>query len=194
MHPIRRTRRHRGQRSARLHRPQRDAPNAENPDRRAGKHRSQRCRRARAGETGRVGVRESLEVHVSLDVRAPATVRSLVAPWLRHRVAPDVLDHTQLVLSELVTHGVRYSGASSAAFAVVRIELTRDTVQLDVQDPGRGGVIAPPLPYLERGDRYGLNLVRTLSRRWGTTSVTAGGTRVWAHLARARAPLHRRAH
>jgi hypothetical protein len=146
MHPIRRTRRHRGQRSARLHRPQRDAPNAENPDRRAGKHRSQRCRRARAGETGRVGVRESLEVHVSLDVRAPATVRSLVAPWLRHRVAPDVLDHTQLVLSELVTHGVRYSGASSAAFAVVRIELTRDTVQLDVQDPGRGGVIAPPLP------------------------------------------------
>ena len=138
--------------------------------------------------------RASLEIYVALDVWAPATVRSLVAPWLGDRVAPDVLDDAQLVLSELVTNGVRHSGASAAELAVVRVRLTRHTVRLDVQDPGRGGVIAPPPPNRECGGGFGLNLVQALSRRWGATRVPAGGTRVWAHLAHTPAHVHRRAH
>jgi anti-sigma regulatory factor (Ser/Thr protein kinase) len=197
MHPTRRSRpahRSRGQRSARLHRPRLGAPNAENANRHAAKDRSHRSRGIRARQTGRIGARESLELRVALDVRAPATVRTLVAPWLRDRVAADVLDDTQLVLSELVTSSVRHSGASAADLAVVRVRLTRDTVRLEVQDAGRDGVVALRPPNLACGDGFALNVVRALSQRWGRTRVAAGGTRVWADVARTAAVVHRPAH
>ena len=59
-------------------------------------------------------------------------------------------------------------------------------VRLEVEDPGRGGVIAPRAPDL--GGGFGLNLVQELSERWGLERVAAGGTRVWAQLALASAP------
>jgi anti-sigma regulatory factor (Ser/Thr protein kinase) len=154
------------------------APNAES-------YRPHRHHRVRARETGRVGARESLDVHVPLDARAPATARSLLAPWLRDRVAAAVLDSVQLLLSELLSNSVRHSGASAGDLAVVRVRLTRDTVRLEVEDPGRGGVIAPRPPSLERGDGFGLNVVQALSRRWGPKRAAAGGTRVRAQLSRA---------
>jgi anti-sigma regulatory factor (Ser/Thr protein kinase) len=177
----RRTRGHRRRRHARWRGPKPDAVRAPNAER----DRPHRHRHVRARATGRVGAGESLDVHVPLDARAPATARSLLAPWLRDRVAADVLDSVQLLLSELVSNSVRHSGASAGELAVVRVRLTRDTVRLEVEDPGRGGVIAPRSPNLQRGDGLGLNVVQALSRRWGPKRVAAGGTRVWAQLARA---------
>jgi anti-sigma regulatory factor (Ser/Thr protein kinase) len=177
----RRTRGHRRRRHARLRRSKPGAVRASNAE----SDRPHHDDRVGARETGRMGAGESLDVHVPLDARAPATARSLLAPWLRDRVAADVLDSVQLLLSELMSNSVRHSGASAGDLAVVRVRLTRDTIRLEVEDPGRGGVIAPRSPNLQRGDGYGLNVVQALSRRWGAPKrVAAGGTRVWAQLAR----------
>jgi serine/threonine-protein kinase RsbW len=127
---------------------------------------------------------DALEVCLPLDAQAPGAARSVVGR-LRGRVPALVLDNALLVVSELVTNGVCHSGASDGAI-VVRVALTDTMVRLEVEDPGRGGVIAPRPPDLAGG--FGLTLVQALSERWGLERVAAGGTRVWAQLARASAP------
>jgi anti-sigma regulatory factor (Ser/Thr protein kinase) len=128
---------------------------------------------------------ESLAVRLPLDTRAPGAARLVLAVFLRDRVAPAKLADAQIVMSELVTNSVRHSGASEAA-VMVRAELTRDSIRLDVEDPGREGVVAPRRPDHAVGGGFGLNLVQTLGERWGFERRAAGGTRVWAQLARGR--------
>src|SRR3954464_13973247 len=84
----------------------------------------------------------ALDVHVRCDQRAPGAARSLIAPWLGERVAAAVLETAQLLISELVTNSVRHSGAGQTDLALVRVRLTHDTLGLEVEDAGRGGVIA----------------------------------------------------
>jgi anti-sigma regulatory factor (Ser/Thr protein kinase) len=134
---------------------------------------------------------ERLVVSLPLDAEAPAAARCMVER-LGGRVPAQVLVDTRLVVSELVTNSVRHSGVSTGA-VVVRVELTGAMVRIEVEDPGRVGVIAARVPDLSGG--FGLNLVQGLSERWGLERVAAGGTRVWAQLAhdRADAPAAERA-
>jgi anti-sigma regulatory factor (Ser/Thr protein kinase) len=131
----------------------------------------------------------ALEVCLPLDARAPGAAR-IVVERLRGRVPASVLEDARLVVSELVANSVCHSGASADAEVVVRVELTGTVVRLEAEDPGRSGVIAPRAPGL--GGGFGLNLVQRLSERWGLERVAAGGTRVWAELARAPAPASTR--
>ena len=125
---------------------------------------------------------DALQVRLPLDVQAPSAARSVVGR-LRGRVPALVLQDALLVVSELVTNGVCHSGESDGAI-IVRVELTGTTVRLEVEDPGRGGMVAPRTPDL--GGGFGLNLVQDLCERWGLERAAAGGgTRVWAQLARA---------
>ena len=157
---------------------------AENADLRAAdgrvRHRGGGPRRASSA----TGARAVHELPLALDARAPAAARILVADRLRGRVAASVLADVQLVMSELVTNSLRHS-AASAGGVVVRVQLTATMVRLEVEDLGRGGVIAPRPPNLNGGGGFGLNLVQALSERWGLEHVLAGGTRVWAQLPRA---------
>ena len=137
-------------------------------------------RQARDGAAHKGG---ALDVRLPLDARAPGAAR-IVVGRLRGRVPALLLEDALLVVSELVTNGVCHSGASDGAI-IVRVELTGTMVRLEVEDPGRGGVIAPRDPDL---GGFGLNLVQGLSERWGLERVAAGGTRVWAQFARASAP------
>jgi anti-sigma regulatory factor (Ser/Thr protein kinase) len=127
---------------------------------------------------------------VPLDARAPGAARIVVAECLRDRVEASVLERARLVVSELVTNGVRHGGASAPGVVVVRVGLTETMVRVEVEDRGRAGAIAPRSPDLEGGGGFGLNVVQALSERWGLERVAAGGTRVWAQLSRAplRAP------
>jgi anti-sigma regulatory factor (Ser/Thr protein kinase) len=138
---------------------------------------------------GNGGAREggALHARLPLDARAPGAARSVVGR-LRGRVPALVLEDALLVVSELATNGVCHSGASDGAI-VVRVDLTDTMVRLEVEDPGRGGVIAPRRPDLGGGG-FGLNLVQQLCERWGLERVAAGGTRVWAQLARTSAPAY----
>jgi anti-sigma regulatory factor (Ser/Thr protein kinase) len=141
-------------------------------DRQHGRRREPRTRREA----------EAVEIRVALDVHAPAAARAAVTGALRDRVPAAVLEHAQLLVSELATNSVRHSGAMPGDDLVVRVEPSKATVRVEVEDSGRSAAVVARPPDLNVGTGFGLNLVHTLSERWGVEHAVAGGTRVWAQL------------
>ena len=95
-----------------------------------------------------------------------------------------MLEHAQLVASELTTNSVRHSGAQAGDNLRIRLELSPTEVRIEVSDPGLGGLVERRAPDLDNGGGFGLDLVGMLSQDWGTESLRTGGTRVWARLSR----------
>jgi anti-sigma regulatory factor (Ser/Thr protein kinase) len=126
---------------------------------------------------------EPAEVRLARDTGAPAAARAVVTSRLRDRVPARVLERAQLLASELTTNSVRHSDAPADTALVLRVAVSSSAVRVEVEDAGHGGTIALRAPDLEGGGGFGLNLVQTLSERWGVERAAAGGTRVWAHLA-----------
>jgi anti-sigma regulatory factor (Ser/Thr protein kinase) len=138
----------------------------------------------RAPTATRADTLETTELRVAFDVHAPAASRSLIARWLTERVPQSVLEHAQLVASELTTNSLRHSGAQAGDTLTIRLELSPTEVRLEVGDPGVGGAVEPRAPDLDDGGGFGLNLVELLSQGWGTERLATGETRVWARLSR----------
>ena len=90
-------------------------------------------------------------------------------------------------MSELVTNSVRHSGVAAGQQLTVRVDLGQTWCRVQVEDPGRDGVIAPRPANAVQGSGMGLNLVQMLSERWGLERASEGGTWVWAQLSRAAA-------
>jgi anti-sigma regulatory factor (Ser/Thr protein kinase) len=155
---------------------------AENSELRAENDRLRHHRRSGSRPDRRVDGGEQAEVAIPLGVQAPAAARSVVAEWLAGQVAPCVLETALLLVSELVTNSVRHSGLPEGEEVVVRVDLWRDGCRLEVEDPGRAGVIAPQPQDLLDGGGIGLHLVQMLSERWGVVRAAEGPTRVWAQL------------
>jgi anti-sigma regulatory factor (Ser/Thr protein kinase) len=132
--------------------------------------------------------RDMVEAVLPLDVHAPAAARVVVADFLRERVAPRLFDTAQLIISELVSNSLRHNAAPFDQAIVIRVALERATWRLEVEDPGGAGVL-PPEHERAAGGRLGLNLVQTLSECWGVEHAAERGTRAWAFLPRAPAPL-----
>ena len=160
---------------------------AENSELRAENDRLRHHRRLESRDDHRVVGGEPAEVAIPLDVQAPGVARSVVADRLANQVAPRVLETALLLVSELVTNSVRHSGVPDGEDVVVRVDLWRDGCRLEVEDPGRDGVIAPQPHDLLKGGGMGLSLVQMLSERWGVVRAAEGPTRVWAQLPRAAA-------
>jgi anti-sigma regulatory factor (Ser/Thr protein kinase) len=160
---------------------------AENSELRAENGRLRNHRRLEAGPDRRVDGGEPAEVAIPLGVQAPGIARSVVAERLADQVAPRVLEAALLLVSELVTNSVRHSGVPEGEDVVVRVDIWRDGCRLEVEDPGRDGVIAPQPQDLLKGGGMGLHLVQMLSERWGVVRAAEGPTRVWAQLPRAAA-------
>jgi anti-sigma regulatory factor (Ser/Thr protein kinase) len=129
-----------------------------------------------------------VELVVEPGPRAPSVARQAITGALGDRVAEPVLANAQLVMSELVTNSVRHSGAPDRDDLVVRVRVWDDHCRLEVEDSGHEGVIAPQPPDLGSGGGMGLNLVETVSERWGLVRAADGPTRVWAQLACGAAP------
>jgi anti-sigma regulatory factor (Ser/Thr protein kinase) len=161
---------------------------AENSELRAENDRLSHHRRSESRPDRRADGGEQAEVAIPLGVQAPAVARSAVAEWLADQVAPCVLETALLLVSELVTNSVRHSGVPEGDDVVVHVDLWRDGCRLEVEDPGRDGVIAPQPQDLLNGGGMGLHLVQMLSERWGVVRAAEGPTRVWAQLPRAAAP------
>jgi serine/threonine-protein kinase RsbW len=125
---------------------------------------------------------EPVEVCLALDVQAPAAARAAVAGALRDRVPAAVLDRAQLLISELATNSVVHSAAMPADDLILRVQPSETMVRLEIEDSGRGDVIVARPPDFNGTGGFGLNLVHTLSERWGVEHAVAGGTRVWAQL------------
>jgi anti-sigma regulatory factor (Ser/Thr protein kinase) len=122
---------------------------------------------------------EVAEMTIGLDSRAPEAARTAVDRCLRERlVAPDLHD-ARLLVSELVSNSVRYSGRSGAEQVVVSVELAREWFRIGVEDRGSAAVVATrPADLDPRGP----------VERWGIERVAGGGTQVWAQLPRCPPP------
>jgi anti-sigma regulatory factor (Ser/Thr protein kinase) len=125
---------------------------------------------------------EVADIRLGVDVQAPAVARAELVSALSNRVPALVLEHAQLLASELVTNSVLHCGASPDDVLVFRVQLSSAVVRLEVEDPGRGGMISPRPPDLIDGGGFGLNVVDSLSESWGVERFRAG-TRVWAQVA-----------
>ena len=157
---------------------------AENSVLRAENDRLSRHRRFPSRPDGRVNGGEPAEAAIPIGAQAPSVARSVIAQWLAGHVAPSVLETALLLVSELVSNSIRHSGVPEGEDVLVRVHLWQDGFRLEVEDPGRNGVIAPQPPDLLRGGGMGLQLVQTLSERWGVTRAAEGPTCVWAQLPR----------
>jgi anti-sigma regulatory factor (Ser/Thr protein kinase) len=127
-------------------------------------------------------LRGAVEVRLALDANAPGAARTIVADCVGARVPAAVRDDAQLLVSELVTNSLQHSGAPAGDGIFVRVELSSSALRVEVEDAGRGGVIAPRAADVETSGGFGMSLVQALSERWGVERAPVGGTRVWAQL------------
>src|SRR5215213_6836229 len=121
------------------------------------------------------GSSTSTPLRLCLDVWAPAVARAAVADRLRPAVAVSVLDDAQLVVSELVTNGVRHSGGSADDTLTLQVDLSASVLRLEVEDPGLGGAVTRRAPDSDGAGGQGLNIVHSISERWGVERTAAGG-------------------
>jgi serine/threonine-protein kinase RsbW len=149
---------------------------------RAEHDRLRRQRRFALRPDGRVDRSEPAEVTIPIGLQAPRIARSVTAEWLADHVAPSVIETALPLVSELVSNSVRHSGVPEGEDVLVRVHLRRDGLRLEVEDPGRVGVIAPQPPDALRSGGMGLHLVQTLGERWGVARAAEGPTCVWAQL------------
>ena len=121
------------------------------------------------------------EVTLTAAPIAPAAARVAVGAWMAGHVTETMLADAQLIVGELVANSVRHADAPADAVVSVRAQVADDVLRLEVEDRGSSGSIARRAPDLENGGGFGLNVVETLSRRWGVHRDV--GTHVWAELA-----------
>jgi anti-sigma regulatory factor (Ser/Thr protein kinase) len=112
----------------------------------------------------------SLEFPRTLE--APAQARDALDqldPSLPEHVLPDL----RLLISELITNGVKYGGQGP-----VRMEITNDPdrIRAEIIDQGVGFTPVERDGDLSRVGGWGLHLVEELTDRWGTFE---GSTHVW---------------
>jgi anti-sigma regulatory factor (Ser/Thr protein kinase) len=118
-----------------------------------------------------------LDVRLRSGTTAPSSARALVG-GLRDRLADDVLDDLELVVSEVVTNCVRHAELGPDDDITLRVRATPTNVRLEVADPGPGFEIpsvGPHDPAMPGG--WGLYIVDQLADRWGV--ARGAGTRVW---------------
>jgi serine phosphatase RsbU (regulator of sigma subunit)/anti-sigma regulatory factor (Ser/Thr protein kinase) len=130
--------------------------------------------------TPRVPLRE-------LNVRLPAELTSIgdarqAVLELEPELEPAVLDNVRLLVSELVTNGIRHSGMARRSPVDVHASVFADLVRVEVSDRGSGFELRDDEPDDDSASGWGLYIVDRIADRWGVTSDN--GTRVWFELDR----------
>jgi anti-sigma regulatory factor (Ser/Thr protein kinase) len=124
---------------------------------------------------------DRFEIRVSPGLDGPGEARGAITEWLGGRVGAKTLDDVRLVITELVTNSVRHGGLRPADHVRIRARATGDRLRVDVEDAGRAGSVERRRTGRGQAGGFGLNIVQTVSARWGVS--LAHGTRVWAELA-----------
>jgi anti-sigma regulatory factor (Ser/Thr protein kinase) len=124
---------------------------------------------------------ERLDLRVVLGPDASGTARAALRSWGSGHLSDDVLDDAQLLLSELVTNGLRHAGLGTGDMLAVRASIDDGLLRVEVENPGMVGEVAPRPPDLDGAGGFGLQLVDALTDRWGV--IRDGGTCVWAEMA-----------
>jgi anti-sigma regulatory factor (Ser/Thr protein kinase) len=93
---------------------------------------------------------------------------------------PDLRDAISVMVSELAMNAVQYARTPF----VVSIELTGDSLRVEVTDSGGGSPEAQPLPPASSPHGRGLFLVDRLADEWGVSPAADGPERtVWFRVA-----------
>ncbi|HXJ63984.1 MAG TPA: ATP-binding protein [Actinomycetota bacterium] len=116
-----------------------------------------------------------IDVRLRSDVSAPGAARQALAE-LSERVDDPVFEDIRLLVSELVTNGVRHTNQGPAGWVELTIRWDPRRVRVEVRDPGPGfGEVRAPSIYQESG--WGLYLVEQVASRWGVDR--SHGNTVW---------------
>jgi anti-sigma regulatory factor (Ser/Thr protein kinase) len=124
-----------------------------------------------------------------LSLRLPAHVRAARQARVALRMFEDQLDADAfavlvLMVTELVTNGVRHGSSSAADAVLIEVAMDGDALHGLVVDQGPG--FEPATAESTGPGGLGLTIVERASKRWGTAD---GGRRVWFELERPAAPL-----
>jgi anti-sigma regulatory factor (Ser/Thr protein kinase) len=119
-----------------------------------------------------------MDVSLSLQggKQAAAAARNAVSGLAGH-LPDDVLDDVRLLVSELVTNGVRHGGATDGRRIHLRLTLAGPGIRVEVRDPGPGFVPREPAGRLDRTSGWGLVLVDRIADCWGVEQDR--GAKVW---------------
>lgn len=121
---------------------------------------------------------------VHLHIRLPPRIEAAAAA--RHFLSAlepftdeDVLDNTQLIVSELVTNSVRHAGLGEDDYISLTVDAEPDHVMGSVTDPGPGfSAGRPEPPHPESVGGWGLFIVKEVAQRWGVDH-SGSATTVW---------------
>ncbi len=117
---------------------------------------------------------------------APRAARDLVRSHLGPQLAAEEAFELELLITELVTNAVRHGGMRDGHVVGLVMDVTEDTVRVEVRDRGPG--FAPRVTQEARahdlGDAggFGLVLLDRFARDWGVE--LDDGARVWADIPR----------
>ncbi len=100
---------------------------------------------------------------------------------LADRLSAEVLEDARLMVSELVTNGLRHGALTTGQQIELSIAIVAGILRVEVCDPGPGFTPAPRTGASPEGTGWGLVLVARLADRWGVHHD--GVNRVWFELA-----------
>ena len=109
----------------------------------------------------------------------------------RHRITSEMrsvgttdgaIDDAAIVVTELLTNAIRHASPLSGRWLQVTWDLEDESVEIAVSDGGSTTLPRVSRPALSALGGRGLEIVETLSQRWGVRR-TGPGTTVWAILA-----------
>lgn len=123
----------------------------------------------------------NVELELSRGLDSAAVARHALDD-LEGGVPPDQLGDVRLLVSELVTNAIRHAGLDDTDAIRLAVAVDRDTIRVEVHDPGRGFEVGDAPTDPERASGWGLFLVETLADRWGVERQA--GTHVWFELDR----------
>ncbi|EWT02453.1 hypothetical protein N865_05005 [Intrasporangium oryzae NRRL B-24470] len=121
---------------------------------------------------------------------APRIRKELVSDLLSREVPPQVIDESEIVVSELVANAVRHARPLSDGNIRVHWKVKNNVVEVEVTDGGGPTVPRPAPPTTWGLGGRGLRIVRSLAHEWGVLEESNGRT-VWASLG---GPSRRRSH
>jgi anti-sigma regulatory factor (Ser/Thr protein kinase) len=113
-----------------------------------------------------------VSIELPRDARAPGLARRALRD-LQDEVDPDRLSDVRLLVSELVTNGVKYGGNGPVR---LNVSTAGNRLRAEIVDQGVGFVPKRRDRGLDDVGGWGLHLVEALTDRWGTRS---GSTHVW---------------
>jgi anti-sigma regulatory factor (Ser/Thr protein kinase) len=125
--------------------------------------------------------RESRRFELDASPDAPRAARRALEQ-VGKRLGSALYDDLLLLVTELVTNGVRHAGVRPGDSLALLLSVSDQRLRVEVQDPGRGFVPSIGAPR-EGGAGWGLFLVDRIADRWGVGGDRS--TRVWFEIDRA---------